>query len=92
MQRALILKELELKEVKEDMRINAAVINAISNANRGKNKPFKKLWKKKKGSTTVNPEKFKTQIKDILELEKEQGKDWVDLIYQANGIERRINE
>lgn len=89
MQRALILKELELKEVKESQRINAAVINAIANANRGKNKPFKPLWRKKQHLIKVNKEEMKEIINAIEEMEKEQGKSWVDKIYKANGIERR---
>lgn len=90
-QRALILKELELKEVKEDNRINAAVINAIANANRPKNRAYKPLWKKNKKAKPTNKEEMKEKISIVQRMEDDQGKSWVDKIYVANGIERRKN-
>lgn len=91
LQRALIVKELELKEVKEDNRINSAVYNAIVNANRPKNRAFKALWKKKKKARPANAEEMKEKINIVERIENEQGKSWVDEIYVANGIERRKN-
>ena len=70
-QRALIMKEFELKQVKE-------------NANRGKNKSFKELWKKVVKRDERKVEKLKISMAEILRIEEENGKDWVQKIYSAN--------
>lgn len=83
-QRALIMKEFELKQVKENKMLNQAVINAIYNANRGKNKSFKELWKKVVKKDESKVKELKNSMKEILKIEEENGKDWVQKIYSAN--------
>lgn len=83
-QRALIVKELELKSVRDDMRLNSAVINAIYNSNRSKNKPFRELWKKRKQN--IDTTELKIGYAAVLDLEAtDPSRAWVEKIYAANG-------
>lgn len=60
-----------------------AVLNAISNANRKKNKRFIDLFKKKQAKADVEYNKNAMEI--VLELEEKEGKSWVDKVYQRAG-------
>ena len=88
-QRALILKQIELQEVQEDMRMNAAVANALQNVLRKKNQRARPLWKKKRNTIEdrEKAEEMKIHMKEIEEVEKSVGKDWVRRIYKENGME-----
>lgn len=80
----LILKAWESKRVQDDVHLNAAIINAIYNANRPKNRKYKPLWKKKAQRIATNKEEMQDAIKIVKQMEITQGKDWVKKIYQAN--------
>ena len=64
-----------------------AVQNAISNAFRKKNSKPIPLWKKIQKK--LNKEKAQDDFLLVQEIEEKEGKTWVDLIYEMNGIRRR---
>ena len=64
-----------------------AVQNAISNAFRKKNSKAIPLWKKIQKK--LNKEKAQDDFLLVQEIEEKEGKTWVDLIYEMNGIRRR---
>lgn len=87
-EKAFIYKAWEDKQVCETSLINKAVSNAVSNVLRKKNSKAIPLWKRKprKGNT----ENGKRLISEIKKIEKSQGTSWIDKIYKANGMERRV--
>lgn len=85
-EKIFIRKAYEDKTVKETTDIRNAVYNAIGNSFRKKNSKPQELWSKK--SQTIDIEQAKIDYTFIEKLEEEQGKSWVDLIYQANGMRK----
>lgn len=83
-QKIFILKAWETKRVQDDVHLNMAVLNAIANANRPKNRKYKPLWKKRSMRAVVDKEEMKDSLKAVQEMEKAQGKSWVEKIYKAN--------
>ncbi|GIO27724.1 hypothetical protein [Ornithinibacillus bavariensis] len=63
-----------------------AVLNAVNNALRKKNKRFIELYKKKQEK--ADKEYNENAIKVILEIEERKGKSWVDRVYQATGVKK----
>ncbi len=85
----IIRKEYELKTVNDMTHMRNAVLNAISNAMRGKNKKFVDLFKKKQAKADI--EYNKNAIKVILEVEEKEGKSWIDKIYKHAGQRKPQN-
>lgn len=82
----IIRKEYETKTVNDMTHIRNSVLNAISNAMRGKNKRFIDLFNKKQAM--ADKEFNENAIAVILEIEEKEGKSWVDRIYQGAGIRK----
>ncbi|MEY8536597.1 hypothetical protein AALH30_24265 [Blautia pseudococcoides] len=83
-EKAFIYKAWENKVVSDSTVLRDAVLNAISNSLRKKNKRFIRLWKKKQKK--ANKDVVKENLHVIEEAEKKEGKRWVGLIYQTNGL------
>lgn len=64
-----------------------AFMNVEANINRKKGKKAIPLWKPKQQA--VDSESSLTNYHLIQSLEKATGKNWVDCIYQANGLKRK---
>lgn len=82
-EKAFIRKAWENKQVLETSLINQAFVNAYGNLNRKKGRRWKKLWAPMPKQT--DKETQRDYLATIEEMEKEQGKDWVDIIYRASG-------
>lgn len=82
-EKMFLRKEHENKFIKDVTWNRNAVINAEANVNRSKNKRFIDLFPKK---NKADIEYNENAIQNITEMEDEKGKDWVNRIYQANGI------
>lgn len=85
--KVFIRKAYENKVVKESTDMRNAVQNAISNAFRKKNSKLIPLWKKIQKK--LNKEKAQDDFLLVQEIEEKEGKTWVDLVYEMNGIRRR---
>lgn len=83
-EKAFIYKAYEDKTVSQSTLLCNAVTVAVANALRKKNSSARKLWKKLPG--VVDKEAMQHEINTIIEIEKRDGKSWVDLIYKANGM------
>ena len=86
-EKAFIFKAWEDKTVSDSTVLRDAVLNAVANALRKKNSRFKKLWRKLQGKS--DREKAKEDIQIVNEIEKKEGKDWIDRIFSANGMKRK---
>lgn len=86
-EKVFIFKAWEDKAVSDSTIIRDTVLNAISNAFRKKNSRFRKLWKKIQKKS--DKEKAKEDLAIVYEIEKKEGKDWIDKILKANGIKRK---
>lgn len=86
LEKAFIRKEYESKVIFENTQRRDAFFNAYINANRKKNSKFRPLYKKKQEKADV--EYNQNAIKTIEEIEKRDGKSWVDKIYRANGMKK----
>lgn len=84
LERAFIRKEYESQVVFTNRQIRDAFYNAYVNANRKKNAKFQELYKKKQEK--ADKEYNINAIKVINEIEKKEGKSWVDKIYRAAGM------
>lgn len=84
-ERMFIYKAYENRVVSQTTLIRDAVFNAVGNVLRKKNKRFQKLWKRiaRKADKDVICENMET----VMEIEKKEA-DWIDLIYQANGLNK----
>lgn len=80
-EKAFIRKEYETKTVFEMTQFRDAFFNAYANANRGKNRKFQDLYKKKQSKADV--EYNMNAVETIMKIEKRDGKSWVDKIYRA---------
>lgn len=87
LEKAFIRKEYESKVIFENTQRRDAVFNAYVNANRKKNSKFQPLYKKKQEKADV--EFNKNAAKTIEEIEKRDGKLWVQKIYKAAGLKVR---
>ena len=85
-EKLFIHKEFERKTINDATYMRDAVFNAVSNAMRKKGTSFQELFKKKQSKADVQFNGI--AIETVLEVEKEQGKAWVDLIYKANGLKK----
>ena len=81
-----IRKAFEEKTVRESTEMRNSVLNAVTNAIRKKNQKFIELWKKKQ--KPVNKGLVEKQIDIIMDIEKRDGKNWVDAIYKANRMKK----
>lgn len=86
-EKAFIRKEYEMKVVSENTHLRNAVFNAYINANRKKNKKFIELFTKKQEKADI--EYNQNAMKTVEEMEKRDGKGWVDKLYRAIGMKRR---
>lgn len=78
-------KAWENKMVLESQLIYNAVFTAFYNVNRPKRKKALRLWSRKqvqKGNMNI----IKDNLDAIHEIEKEEGKEWIKLIYEVNGL------
>lgn len=81
-----IHKAYEDKLITETTYTRNAVLNAVTNAMRKKRAKFVELFKHKQEKVDIDFNKSAEQT--ILEIEKRDGKSWVDKIYEANGRKR----
>ena len=86
-EKAFILNSWEDKTVSDSTLLRNAVFNAINNAFRKKGKRFQELWKKKQ--RPINKETAHHNYDIVCQAESASGKEWVNLIYAANGINRK---
>ena len=57
------------------------------NANRQKNKKALKLWKKK-STRIADIDVVYENLSIVKEVEKNEGKDWIAMLYEKNGIKK----
>lgn len=62
-----------------------AVFTATYNVNRRKNKRPLKLWRKA-SVRKADMEVVQNNYRSIMEIEKSEGKTWIEEIYKANGL------
>lgn len=86
LEKAFIRKEYEMRVVSDNTHRRNAFYNAYTNANRKKNKKFVELYKKKQEK--ADKEYNKNAIANVIEIEKRDGKSWVDKLYQVNGMKK----
>lgn len=86
-EKAFIYKAWENKIVSDSYIVYNACFTAFYNANRRKNKKALKLWKKK-SVTKADKETIQRNILIAEEVDKKEGKSWVDVIYQKNGLKK----
>ena len=86
-EKAFIYKAWEDKTVSDTTLIRGAVLNAVSNALRKKNARFRKLWKK--ANAPSDKERALADIKIAEEVERKEGKGWIDKILRANGFKKK---
>lgn len=82
-EKAFIRKAWENKQVLQTSLINQAFVNAYGNLNRKKSKKWIRLWESKPKPT--DKETQQDYLSTIEQMEKDQGKGWVELIYRASG-------
>lgn len=83
-----IKKAYENKLVSDGYSMYNACFTAFYNVNRRKNKRPLKLFNKKKVSKG-DLDSIKTNLEIIEEVDKKEGKSWVEAIYKANGIRKK---
>lgn len=88
-EKMFIRKEQENHFIHETTWMRNAVLNAEANINRKKNKRFIELFPIKQ---MADKEYNENAIQNVLAIEQEKGKSWVDRIYQANGMKKPILE
>ncbi|QBX91075.1 phenylalanine racemase [Phage Altai3] len=88
-EKAFIYKAYETKLVTEMTHLRNAVLNAINNAFRKKNKKFIELFKRKQAK--ADKEYNENAVKIITEMEKRDGKSWIDRIYKEAGLKRPVS-
>lgn len=85
-EKMFIRKEYESKLVNDMTHMRNAVLNAVNNALRKKNKKFIELFKKK--NEKVDKEYNLKAVDVIIEIENRDGKSWVDRIYRESGLKK----
>lgn len=83
-EKIFIRKAWEEKTVRDTTFLRNAVLNAVSNALRKKSAKFQELWTKMQ--QPLDKELAKNHLALIQEVEETEGKSWVDLVYQENGL------
>ena len=86
-EKIFILKAWENKLVSDTTFIYNAVFTASYNVNRGKRKRALKLWRKAKVQR-ADMDVISENLAIIREVESREGKSWVDLIYERNGLKK----
>lgn len=86
-EKAFIFRAYEDKVVAQSTVFRDAVLNAVANAFRKKNSKFKKLWKKV--NEKVDKEVARKNMSVIMEIEEREGKQWVERVFQENGIQMK---
>ncbi|MFP7202216.1 phenylalanine racemase [Lysinibacillus halotolerans] len=86
-EKMFIKKAHENKFISDTTWMRNAVLNAEANVNRKKGKKFIELFPKKQ---VADKEYNENSINNILQMEEEKGKGWVDLVYKANGMKKPI--
>lgn len=84
-EKAFIYKSWEEKIVRDSYNIYNAVFTATYNVNRTKRKRALKLWKKA-NIRKANMEIVQDSMDTIRGIEAQEGKEWIDRVYAANGI------
>ena len=74
-EKLFIQKEWERKIVRDSEILNQAVANAVGNVLRKKGKKARKLWNKNPKRT--DREEHVHAMKIVLDIENEQGKNWI---------------
>lgn len=85
-EKMFIRKEHENKFIHDTTWLRNAVLNAEANINRKKGKKFIELFLKK--TRKADKDYNDNAITNILEMEEQKGKGWVDRVYQANGMKK----
>lgn len=80
-QRAFILKAWEDKTVQDSTLLRNAVLNAVSNAMRGRGKPFRELWKKRQ--KRADQETVREQLRIAREADAQDGGAWLEKLRAA---------
>ena len=83
-EKAFIKKAWEDKQVREGELMRNAVLNAVNNAMRKKSAKFVDLWKRKQQPADM--EIVEAHLEIINKNIADEGKSWVDLVYQANNM------
>ena len=86
-EKVFLLKAWENKLVSDTTFIYNAVFTASYNVNRGKRKRALKLWRKAR-IQKADMDVISENLGIILEVEAHEGKGWVDLIYERNGLKK----
>ena len=86
-EKRFLLKAYEEKVVSDSTLLAAAVANAVGNVLRKKGKKPKKLWQK--CPRHADQQERQRIVEATKKIEATEGKAWVDLISQANGMRRR---
>lgn len=89
-QKAFIMKAFEDRVVRDTNLQNMAFGNALANLYRKKHAPAIPLWQKP--SAPADIERARANIEVVLEMEKRDGKGWIDKIYKANRLSRTRRE
>ncbi len=86
-EKIFLLKAWENKLVSDTTFIYNAVFTASYNVNRGKRKRALKLWRKARVQK-ADVDVISENLGIIREVEAREGKGWVDLIYERNGLKK----
>lgn len=86
-EKIFLLKAWENKMVSDTTFIYNAVFTASYNVNRGKRKRALKLWRKARVQK-ADMDVISENLGIIREVEAREGKGWVDLIYERNGLKK----
>lgn len=86
-EKIFLLKAWENKLVSDTTFIYNAVFTASYNVNRGRRKRALKLWRKARVQK-ADMDVVSENLGIIREVEAREGKGWVDLIYERNGLKK----
>lgn len=86
-EKMFIYKAWENKLVADSTHLYNAVFTAVYNGTRQKRKRALKLWRKNKVKK-ANAETVSENLEIVREVEANEGKSWIDKIYQANGLKK----
>lgn len=89
---AFIMKAWEEKTVRNTTYIRDAVYNATINANRKKRARFIKLWRKTGKIKEDKVQDYKEKITKIEDIEKAEGKSWLEKVFAGAGIKNKRNK
>ena len=86
-EKRFLIKAYEERVVADSTLLAAAVSNAVGNVLRKKGKPAHKLWRKHPKRSDTAERQHVTKIAE--QIEAKEGKSWVAMVYQANGIRKK---